>query len=294
MGVRRIIGIADLTDEDIDQLLAKAGSYADGGQPRRASAILGLGFFETSLRTRTGFTAAAYRIGAQVVEVSERRASEISMPESLADTVRALSGYVDALVVRAGQPSAELAAAVRPDVSWFNAGDRGEQAEHPSQALLDLFAIERLVGPVDEQRIALCGDLRSRAARSLLALLARWRPEAVALVTDPSLTDGFQLPPALMPLASTREPDDLADISVLYAVGIPHGGATEAVRSRLRVDRTLLAGLPERAAVLSPLPIIDEIATPARRDPRMRYFEQSDLGLHVRSALLELLLGRVG
>lgn len=290
MAPRRILRIDDLSDDDINLVLERAGRYADGEVPAHTSALIGLGFFETSLRTRVGFAAAAHRIGAGVVEVTERRASEISMPESLTDTIRTVSGYVDALVVRSSRPSAELASTARADAPWFNAGDRGDTAEHPSQALLDLFAIERLLGPIGDQRIALCGDLRSRTARSLLALLARRRPQSVMLVTDPSLLDGFALPPALDSVTTSRGPGDLSDASVLYALGIPHGGATEPVRGKLRVDRRMLAVLPGDAIVLSPMPIIDEIATPARRDPRMRYFEQSDLGLHMRTAILAWLV----
>lgn len=291
MSARRILRINDLSDDDIDNVLEHAHSYAEGARPRRSDALIGLTFFETSLRTRVGFTAAAHRIGAQVVEVDERRVSEISMPESLTDTIRVMSGYVDALVVRSGRPSAELSESARADVGWLNAGDRGENAEHPSQALVDLFAIERLRGPIDRQRIALCGDLRSRAARSLLAALARRRPESVTLVTDQSLLNGFVLPEPLAPITSSVDRDGLGAATVLYAVGIPHGAAGEEVRARLRVDRRMLETMRPDANVLSPMPIIDEIASPARRDPRMRYFEQSDLALHVRSALLGLVVG---
>ncbi len=291
--VRRILRVDDLSDDDIDLILECAGRYADGERPARSPALIGLVFFETSLRTRLGFAAAAHRIGAEVIEVVERRASEISMPESPADATRTVSGYVDALVVRSGRPATELSQVVRADVPWLNAGDRGESAEHPTQALLDLFAIERLLGPVTQQRIALCGDLRSRAARSLLAILARRQPQSLALLTDPSLTDGFVLPAELEAITRSVDPGDLADVTALYAVGISHGAASEAVRSRLRIDRKILSGMRPDAAVLSPMPIIDEIATPARRDSRMRYFEQSDLGLPVRMAVLEVLLGRI-
>ncbi len=293
MSARRILRINDLSDDDIDTVLEHAHSYAEGARPRRSDALIGLAFFETSLRTRVGFTAAAHRIGAQVIEVDERRASEISMPESLTDTIRVMSGYVDALVVRSGRPSAELSESARADVGWLNAGDRGENAEHPSQALVDLFAIERLCGSIERQRIALCGDLRSRAARSLLAALARRRPESVSLVTDQSLLDGFVLPASLAPITRSLDRDGLSDTTVLYAVGIPHGAAGEEVRTRLRVDRQMLETVRPDAVVLSPMPIIDEIASPARRDPRMRYFEQSDLAQHVRSALLGLVVGTV-
>lgn len=286
---RRILGIADLTDAEIDALVVRAGELADGAAPESRSGVLGVAMFETSLRTRTGFAAAAYRLGMNVIDVDARRASEVSMPESIADTVRTLSGYADALVVRAPVPAAETDDAVRPDRPWLNAGDRGESAEHPSQALIDLFAIERLAGPVEHQHIAAIGDLRARSARSLLAMLARRPPRSITLVTDESLTDGFELPAELEPFARFGSRTELADADVLLAVGIPHGATTEPVRSRLRIDRSMLAGVPDDAIVLSPMPIIDEIASPARRDPRMRYFEQSDLGLLVRMALLEAL-----
>ena len=290
-GARRILGIGDLTTAEIDAVLGRADALADGAVPARLTGVVGLGMFETSLRTRAGFSSAAQRLGLGVVEVDARRASELSMPESLSDTVRALSGYVDALVVRAPGPAATLSGAAREDVPWLNAGDRGERAEHPSQALIDVFAMERLVGPVGELRVALCGDLRMRAAQSLLALLARRPPRDTTIVSHPDIGGSGILPPALAPLARHAGRGDLHDIDVLVAVGIPHGAVGEDVRARLRVDTAMLAGMKPDAIVLSPMPIIDEIATPARRDPRMRYFVQSDLGLFIRIALLEMLLG---
>jgi len=290
---RRLLRIDDLSDAEIAAVLERAGELADGAAPSVLHGVLGVAMFEASLRTRTGFASAAHRLGVGVVEVDVRRASAESMPESTTDTVRTLSGYVDALVVRAPEPAATLSAAARPDVPWLNAGDRGPAAEHPSQALLDLFALERLVGrKVGDLHVAVCGDLRMRSARSLLALLARRPPARLTLLTHPELTAGFAMPDALRPLTDRRSDAGLHDVAVLIAVGIPHGAASEPVRSALRVDNALLGRLPTGAVVLSPMPIIDEIATPARRDHRMRYFEQSDLGLPMRMALLELLLGR--
>ena len=292
--VRRVLGISDLSDAEIDAVLHRAGGLASGATPLSMSGVLGIGMFETSLRTRTGFASAAYRLGLGVIEVDARRSSEISMPESLVDTVRTLSGYADVLVVRAPGPASALSAAARSDVPWLNAGDRGRTAEHPSQALIDVFAMERLVGPVGELHVAVCGDLRMRSARSLLALLALRQPRRLTLLTHLELTDGFELPPALGPITSQHTHADLHDVAVLMAVGIPHGAATEPARTALRVDNEMLTSMPSDAVVLSPMPIIDEIASPARRDHRMRYFEQSDLGLFVRIALVELLLGRLG
>lgn len=290
---RGVLGIDDLSDAEIDAILSRAGELADGAAPATLRGVLGVAMFETSLRTRVGFASAAHRLGLGVVEVDARRASAESMPESMTDTVRTLSGYVDALVVRAPESARTLSAAARPDVAWLNAGDRGDAAEHPSQALLDLFAVERLTGGrIADLHLAICGDLRMRSARSLLALLARRPPRRLTLMSHSELSAGFLLPGPLDPITSQSEHPDLAGVSALIALGIPHGAASEPVRSALRVDRTMLTRLPDEAIVLSPMPIIDEIATSARRDRRMRYFEQSDLGLHVRIALLELLLGR--
>lgn len=288
--MRRILGIGDVSDDEIEWILRRAGELADGAAPVAMRGVVGIAMFETSLRTRTGFAAASYRLGLNVIEVDGRRASDVSMPESMVDTLRTLSGYVDALVVRASAPAHELSGATRPDTAWLNGGDRGAAAEHPSQALLDVFAMERLAGPVADAHVAICGDLRMRSARSLLALLARRPPRRLTLVSDESLSDGFVLPPALTAVTSRGTRTALSDVGALIAVGIPHGATTEPVRSALRVDRAMLTGLSDDAIVLSPMPIIDEIATPARRDPRMRYFEQSDLGLFLRMAVLELLL----
>lgn len=283
----RITTVADLDDGTIDRLLWRARAFAEGRSRPSAGEVVGLAFFETSLRTRVGFAAAAARVGASVVEITERRSSERSMPESVEDTIRTVSGYCDALVVRSPHPSDDLARAARAGTAWLNAGD---DREHPSQALVDLFAIERLVAPIADARVALCGDLRMRAARSLIALLARRPPAELRLITDESLGGVPMMPPSLAGVAHPAGPLELAGIDVLYAVGIPHGAATEPVRTRLRIDRATLEALPETAILLSPLPLIDEVASAARRDPRVRWFKQSDLALFVRMALVEHLL----
>lgn len=280
---RRLHGVGDLSYDDIQAIVARAGELAAGAAPARRSGVVGLAFFETSLRTRVGFEVAAVRIGLHPVFVDGRRSSDVSMPESLSDTIRVLAGYVDTLIVRSPRPSAPLADAVGAGAAWLNAGDGGPHAEHPSQALIDVFAIEHLRGPISALRVAICGDLRMRAARSLLRLLKRLGAAEVVAVTDPSLQDAAGEHLAL----PARNPHDLADVDVLYAAGIPHGAATESVRSALRVDRSMLAALRHDAIVLSPMPIIDEVAKSARGDARMRYLEQSDAALNVRIALLE-------
>ena len=284
---RRILSAASLDQHEIAALLARSEELRSGAAPVAESRQLGLVFFEPSLRTRTGFTAAAHRLGWPTpIEVLERRASEVSMPESADDTIAVLSAYVETLVVRSHRPIGEIARHVSAGVGLVNAGDRGPAAEHPTQALIDIFAMEQLVGPLSSLWVVLCGDLRMRAARSLLTLFVSCPPGELLLATDPALKEGLELPDGLhhQMVESWR---DLSNVDALHAVGIPHGAVDEDVRTRLRVDRAGLRCLSERGRVFSPMPVIDEIAQSVRDDQRMAYLAQSALGLAVRMALLE-------
>jgi aspartate carbamoyltransferase catalytic subunit len=246
--------------------------------------LVGLLFLETSLRTRVGFAAAAARLGGQSIDIAERRASAVAMPEGWADTLRVVSGNVDLVVARLGREldSSQLRQLLIS--SFVNGGDVGSGSEHPSQALIDLYAIEQARGPVSQLTVAICGDLRMRAARSLVRLFARFAPLRLLQISDPRLSDGAESS------AEHRAPWELGDVDVLYVVGIPHGALDEPGRARLRVDRRALDALPRDAVVLSPMPVIDEIAMNARSDPRVRMFQQSDDAVFVRMALIETLL----
>ena len=283
---RAVHAVADWSDAELDALLRRAGALADGAPPAAIEATVGVCMFQTSLRTRVGFEAAAVRLGMRFVEAVERRGSAESMPESIDDTIRVMSGYCDALVVRSPRASADLARSARAGTAWVNAGDA---VEHPTQSLIDLLAIERLAGPLAGLRVAVVGDLRMRAARSLLAAFDRRPPAALAVVTAPELTDGL-VPDGAAVFESIAEVPE-AEPDVVYVVGIPHQAVPEAVRTRLRLDRDTLGRLSADTIVLSPLPLIDEVASTARDDSRIRWFEQSDLGLWVRAAVLEHVLG---
>lgn len=284
--VRAIHAVSDWSDDDIEAILLRASELMDGAVPTAVpGALIGMCFFQTSLRTRVGFEAAAHRLEARFVEAVERRSSAESMPERIEDTIRVMSGYCDTLIVRSPRLSRELAESARPRTGWLNAGD---SLEHPTQSLIDVFAIERLSGPLAGARIAIVGDLRMRSVRSLLSFLGRRPPAALVVVSSTELLDR-ELPVGALSIPRVV---DLPDVEpdVVYLAGIPHGAASEEVRTRLRLDRSTLARFSPESVVLSPLPLIDEIASNARSDPRIRWFDQSDAGLLVRVAILERLL----
>jgi aspartate carbamoyltransferase catalytic subunit len=292
---RLLLSIDDLGDREIRSVLDRAHVLATGEPAvRDHSPLVGLLFLSESTRTRVGFAAAAARLGGSSVEVtSARDGTQMSAAESFEDTVRTLTGMVDLVVVRTPNELDRVAlgkVAVAPVIS----GGHGS-VEHPTQALIDVLAIESERGPVGEQRITLCGDLTMRALRSMLRLFERMPPAQLRLVAPPGRSvELSDLSPQLSARTIVSSPDDLADTDVLYLPGLPAGRGADhldaGARARYAVTTDRLATLSADAVVLCPLPVVDEVDAGARLDPRVRMFEQSDRGVALRVALLEHLL----
>jgi aspartate carbamoyltransferase catalytic subunit len=278
--VNHLLSVDDLQDRDVDIVLRRAADLHAAASPQRSDRFMAAAFFEESLRTRVGFAAAASRLGWATVPVDAPRAGPSSTAESWNDTLHTLAGLVDVVVARPGIALERSTVDRIAEAVVINGGDRGHLAEHPSQALIDLFAIERLHGPADALTVAFCGDLRMRSARSLRKLLERRGSKIVAITSD-------ELAAPDAGHVERREPWQLADVGVLYVIGIPHQALPLNVRQRLLVDDEAMRSLPHDAVVLSPMPVIDEITPAARADDRVRFFETNALSVAVRVALLE-------
>jgi aspartate carbamoyltransferase catalytic subunit len=283
-----LLTVDDLTDLDVEAILSRASALRRGGRVSTGPVrVLSLIFLEPSLRTRVGFMAAAARLGWQSVVVSEWRQGPLSMAESWFDTVRTVDGYSDAIVMRPGRPldTSMLAAAARCPI--INGGSTGPDAQHPTQALIDLYAMRELVGPPSELRLAIVGDPRMRAVRSLLGLLARCPPISISLVADRAHITECHFPEALRDRLTVTSWGHMGAVDVVYVAGIPHQSLPIDRREALLATAARVAVLPERCVLLSPMPVIDEMDPETCRSARNRMFEQSDLGLYVRMALLE-------
>lgn len=287
-----LLSIDDLTDEQIDRILLRAAAHHAGEVPSPVlprPVVAGLLFGQTSLRTRVGYAAAAARLGWHAVDIPGRRHDPTAMLESWADTLRTLAGYLDVLVARPGEELSKGVLERNLSIPYVNGGGTGPDAEHPTQALVDLSAMQHELGQVCDLTIAVCGDLRMRAARSLLRLLARRPPRRLVVATAPPMN--APLPPELHAITEHRPLADLGGPDVLYVIGMPHMAVPEDVRDTLRVTDRVVQALPDHAVVLSPLPVIDEIDAEAREDHRVRMFQQSDRALAVRMATLEMVWG---
>lgn len=171
MRTRDFLTLEDVSRDELREVLDLARAHADGRlrHPLTGKTVC-LAFFESSTRTAVSFELAARRSGADVISLSEK-GSSISKGESLIDTVVTLDRLgADALVLRHPAAGASALAARHTSAAIINAGDG--RGQHPTQALLDLYALGEAVGGFDElegRRIAIAGDiLHSRVARSVI------------------------------------------------------------------------------------------------------------------------------
>ncbi len=272
-------------------------------------AVLGNLFFEPSTRTRVSFGAAFCRLGGSVCDTTGFTFSSMAKGESIADTSRVISGYVDAIVVRHPEQGSVAQFAAATNIPVINGGDG--PGEHPTQALLDLYTIRRefarLGKKLDGASVALVGDLRhGRTVHSLIKLLSLYKGLRFTLIAPPSL----EMPPELVALARSRGhkvresaglAEGLKQPDILYATRIQKermsSEGLESYPASFRVDRALVAARCARdTVILHPLPRdstpgANDLAADLDRDARLAIFRQTDSGIPVRMAVFAIVLG---
>jgi aspartate carbamoyltransferase len=286
----------------------KALVKSQGGDDRLKHRVLATIFYEPSTRTMGSFQTAMLRLGGSVINV-DTATSSVKKGETLSDTIRCLSCYADAIVIRHPTTGAALSAAEsRGGKVLVNAGDG--VGEHPSQALLDIFTIEdelRSRGGLAGKRLVLLGDLANgRTVHSLVKLIARSGVPGVSLVycspaslRMPSDVFAEVAKHGLEQSECTDLTAAIAGADVLYVTRVQKErfadvAAYDAVKDLYVVNEEVMKNAPEGMCVLHPLPRVNEIAVEVDKDPRAAYFRQMENGMYVRMALLALLLGKSG
>ncbi len=272
---------------------------ARGGTRDYAGRIMASLFYEPSTRTRFSFEAAMYRLGGRVLSTEHARvfSSEIE-GEQLEDTIRTISTYADAIVLRHTEEGGARRAARVATVPVLNAGDGGG-GQHPTQALLDLYTIYRERHALDGLTIAIVGDLDGgRTARSLAYLLSKFERVKIHFVSPPEvqmrqdILDHLDEHDVWYDLRSDVE-SIAGEVDVIYQTRIrPDRVADRAALGRYTIDARLLHRMKPDAMVLHPLPRTVEIDKDVDEDPRALYFKQATNGLFVRMALLTMVWDR--
>jgi aspartate carbamoyltransferase catalytic subunit len=301
--LKNLISIHDLDRVTIDHILdtaAKMESVAIKRSKDLDSKIMAVLFFEPSTRTRLSFESAMLRLGGSVLGFAEAGVSSAGgKGETLADTIRTVERYADIIVIRHPLDGSARVAAEFAKIPVINAGSGAE--EHPTQALLDLYSIKKMMGKIDGLSISLCGDLKyGRTVHSLGMGLSHYDVK-IKLAAPQSL----RMKPAIieqMKRAGVKVTEvgnveeAVKDVDVVYTTRIqkerfPDVREYDKVKDRFRITTDDLKQMKKEAIILHPLPRVDELDSEIDNTPHAKYFDQVYNGVVLRMAVLKLILG---
>lgn len=287
--------IFDVTRE-MEHVVSRYGSNILN---RRIMATL---FYEPSTRTRLSFEAAMYRLGGEVITTeSAREFSSAAKGETLEDTIRIVEGYSDVIVLRHYEGGSARRAADAASVPIINAGDGPGQ--HPTQALLDVYTIQKEIGRLDGIHVALVGDLANgRTARSLAYLLTKYEDVKLYFIAPNVVRMRDDIKAYLTEHGVVFEEEEdlmsvMSKVDVVYQTRIQRERFGDRIqdyeraRGKYIIDVETMSALSENAIVMHPLPRVDEIDPAVDTDPRAAYFRQAHNGVFIRMALLQMVLG---
>lgn len=297
------MSIEDFSREEINYILKVSHSIeplAAKGSDMLKGKILANLFFEPSTRTRLSFEAAMLKLGGSTIGFAEAEIASVRKGENLADTIRTVENYADIIALRHPLEGAAKLAAEFSKIPILNAGSGAE--EHPTQALMDLYTVQKEKGKIDGLKIALVGDLRyGRTVHSLAYALSLYNI-GLYLISPESLRMRHEVTRAIRNKISIIENTNLEkiipQIDVLYVTRIqkerfPDPAEYAKVKGIYKIDLKTLKSAKKDLIILHPLPRVDEIAAEVDSTPQARYFQQVWNGIVVRMSLLALVLGAV-
>ncbi len=300
---RHLIEPGDLSVSEIDEIISLAEqmivdpiSFQDVCRGK----ILATLFFEPSTRTRLSFEAAMLHLGGTVEGFADASYTSSTKGETLADTIRVVSSYVDVIAMRTPKEGAALLASKYSPVPIINAGDGGHS--HPTQTLTDLLTIRRLLGDYQGLTVGFCGDLKfGRTVHSLTQALSRYKGSKFIFISPKELCMPEYMieqldEKGIQYTITERLEDVIGELDVLYMTRVQKERFfNEQDYIRLKdsyiLDKEKMKGAKDRMIVLHPLPRVNEISPEIDDDPRAAYFKQVKFGMYARMALISKVTG---
>ena len=300
--MRHLMSPLDFTVDELsvlmdlaDDIIAHPEKYAHRCDGR----ILATLFYEPSTRTRLSFESAMLRLGGKVLGFATADSSSAAKGESVADTIRIVSGYADICAMRHPKEGAAFVAASKSAIPVINAGDGGHQ--HPTQTLADLMTIRSMHGKLSSFKIGLCGDLKfGRTVHSLITAMMRYKNIKFVLISPKEL----KLPDYMKEILdekkikyveTTNIEEHMNQLDILYMTRVQRERFfNEEDYLRLKdyyiLDENKLVNAKKDLCILHPLPRVNEISTDVDDDERAKYFLQAYNGVYIRMALILKLL----
>ncbi|WMS89133.1 aspartate carbamoyltransferase [Pleionea litopenaei] len=312
---QHVLSVKDFNLELINDLFQVADQmrpYAGRQKVTRVleGAILGNMFFEPSTRTRVSFGCAFNLLGGEVRETTGLSSSALAKGESLYDTAQVLSGYSDIICMRHPDAGSAAEFAIGSRVPVINGGDGPN--EHPTQALLDLYTIQKELATqgksIQDLSLTMLGDLKhGRTVHSLCQLLSLYRGLKIQLVSPQALAMPTEYVDMLENAGhqvqiSDKLDDGLPSANVIYQTRIQEERfATQAEANRYRGyfrlnKQVYFEHCQPKAVIMHPLPRdsrndANELDNDLNFEPGLAIFRQTDNGILVRMALFACILG---
>lgn len=304
LSIDNLISIDDLSLNDIEKIFEVTDFFKEyfvRGKNKKCSLLKGTSiinfFFEESTRTRTSFELAGKHLGSDTINMSGKNTSMEKKGETLIDTAQTINALqADLIILRHGKAGTPKLIAGEIDAPVINAGDGWN--EHPTQALIDAYTVKKEFGSLKGKNIVIVGDvLHSRVAGSLIRILKKtganvtisgpktMMPEKVEEVFDVKIEYDFD--------------KAVENKDVLYSLRLQHERGAQGYFPSLReyakryvINEDRLNKAAKDAIVMHPGPVNREIdiRTEVLEGDRSRVFEMVENGLHLRLALLSLLV----
>ena len=296
---RSLVSISDYSKEEILSILDSAADFeANPNRKTLDGKVIATLFFEPSTRTRLSFETAVNRLGGRIIGFSDSTTSSSVKGETLHDTIRMVSCYADAIVMRHTLEGAARYASEISPVPIINAGDGANQ--HPSQTLLDLYSIFKTQGTLENLNICLVGDLKyGRTVHSLIMAMSHFHPTFKFIAPEElKMPDEYKVfcKSHNIPFSeSTELTNNFNDADILYITRVQKERFLdliefEKVKNVYTLKNDMLADTKPNLKILHPLPRVNEIDPDVDSNPKAYYFQQAQNGLFVREAIISKVL----
>ena len=301
MNKNSLVSISDLNVGEILKLLEDARYFEQHPNSKILDGkVVATLFFEPSTRTRLSFETAVNRLGGRVIGFSDPKATSTSKGETLKDTIKMVSNYVDLIIMRHHLEGAARYATEVTEVPIVNAGDGANQ--HPSQTMLDLYSILKTQGRLENLTITMVGDLKyGRTVHSLLMAMRHFKPTfrfvACRELGMPEEYLQFCRDIGFPFSLHTEFSQDVINSSdIIYMTRVqrerfPDIAEYEKVKDLYTLNASMLKNARDNMKILHPLPRVNEIAVDVDDNPHAYYFEQARNGLFARQAIICRALG---
>ena len=296
---RSLVSISDYSKEEILSILDSAADFeANPNRKTLDGKVIATLFFEPSTRTRLSFETAVNRLGGRIIGFSDSTTSSSVKGETLHDTIRMVSCYADAIVMRHTLEGAARYASEISPVPIINAGDGANQ--HPSQTLLDLYSIFKTQGTLENLNICLVGDLKyGRTVHSLIMAMSHFHPTFKFIAPEElKMPDEYKVfcKSHNIPFSeSTELTTNFNDADILYITRVQKERFLdliefEKVKNVYTLKNDMLNDTKPNLKILHPLPRVNEIDPDVDCNPKAYYFQQAQNGLFVREAIISKVL----